>query len=159
VSTGVAGRRTDTDAGAAADDDEDGQEGKLDRELIELLNELRVVLPGVQALFAFLLVVPFNNRFSEVSERERVVYIVALMASALACALFITVPSFHRLRFRRHDKEQLLVIGNRATIAGTALLAISMSAAVFLINELLFGAAAAIVGLWWVLPLRYGPRK
>ena len=140
---------------------------RLDRELLELLQELRVVLPGVQALFAFLLIVPFNERFASVTGRERGVYTVALLSSALAGVLFITAPAFHRLRFRRHDKAQLLRIGNRCAIAGMAALAVAMVAGVFLITELLFGggvgaALTAVVAvpiaiLWWVVPLMYGP--
>ncbi|MFN2506282.1 MAG: DUF6328 family protein [Acidimicrobiales bacterium] len=142
---------------------------RLDRELLELLNELRVVLPGVQALFAFLLIVPFNERFSGVTSMERGVYLVALLASALACVLFITAPSFHRLRFRRHDKAQLIRIGNRCAIAGMAFLAVAMVAAVFLVTEFLVGARAAaaltaviagpVVVLWWIVPIVYGPDR
>jgi len=98
-------RREPTEPATMQDDDVGGQDStRLDRELLELLNEVRVVLPGVQALFAFLLIVPFNDRFTTVTGRERVVYIVALLASAISGVLFITVPAFHRLRFRRHDK-------------------------------------------------------
>jgi hypothetical protein len=142
---------------------------RLDRELLELLQELRVVLPGVQALFAFLLIVPFNERFASVSGMERAVYVVALLSSALAGVLFITAPAFHRLRFRRHDKAQLLRIGNRCAIAGMAALAVAMVAGVYLITELLFGAgvgaaltavvALPIAVLWWVVPLVYGPSE
>jgi Family of unknown function (DUF6328) len=160
--------RTDDGQATTADDGKGGGgKSRLDRELIELLNELRVVLPGVQALFAFLLVVPFSQRFEGVSDLERVVYLVALLASTLACVLFITTPSFHRLRFRRSDKEQLLRIGNRCAIAGLALLAVAMVSAVFLVAEFLFGAVVAVVvgvcvaliiaWLWWVLPLVFGP--
>ncbi len=146
----------------------DGQ-GRLDRELLELLNELRVVLPGVQALFAFLLIVPFNDRFADVTGVERIVYLVALLASALAGVLFITPPAFHRLRFRRHDKAQLLRIGNRCAIAGLAALAVAMVASFFLIAEVLFGTgvgialaaviAVPIVVLWWVVPIALGPDR
>ena len=155
-----------------ADDAEDAGEadsGRLDRELLELLQELRVVLPGVQALFAFLLIVPFNERFASVSGTERSVYIVALLASALAGVLFTTPPAFHRLRFRRHDKAQLLRIGNRCAIAGMAALAVAMVAGVFLITELLFGdlvagaltavVAVPILALWWFVPLVLGPES
>jgi hypothetical protein len=145
------------------------EQGRLDRELLELLNELRVVLPGVQALFAFLLIVPFNDRFADVTGMERVVYIVALMTSALACVLFITPPAFHRLRFRRHDKAQLLRIGNRCAIAGVAALALAMIASVFLVAEVIFGAGvgialAALIAvpmalLWWVVPIVFGPDR
>lgn len=145
----------------------DERPGRLDRELLELLNELRVVLPGVQALFAFLLIVPFNDRFAGVTEQERAVYIVALMASAFACVLFITPPAFHRLRFRRHDKDQLVRVGNRCAIAGLAALALAMVAAVFLVTSVILGGGTAalltafigvsIVGLWWLLPTVFGP--
>ncbi len=151
-------------AGGAADGS-----SRLDRELLELLNELRVVLPGVQALFAFLLIVPFNNGFDRVGDLERVVYAVALLSSAAACVLFITAPSFHRLRFRRHDKAQLIKVGNRCAIAGLVALAVAMASAVFLVTNLLFDGrvagvltgvvAAAIAGLWWCLPLVFGPQR
>lgn len=148
-------------------DDPESRSNRLDRELLELLNELRVVLPGVQALFAFLLIVPFNDRFASVTGVERGIYTVALLASAFACVLFITPPAFHRLRFRRHDKAQLLKIGNRCAIAGMAALAVAMVAGVFLITELLFGGGVAaaltalvaipIIVLWWIVPLVLGP--
>lgn len=161
-------------ATAPAPDDRaspDGSPGdgpsRLDRELIELLNELRVVLPGVQALFAFLLIVPFNDRFPDISGLERTIYLVALLASALACVLFITPAAFHRLRFRRRDKAQLLRIGNRCAIAGMGALAVAMVAGVFLVTELIVGAALAgaltalvavpIGILWWAVPLVQAP--
>lgn len=146
----------------------DGHESsRLDRELLELLNELRVVLPGVQALFAFLLIVPFNDRFAGVTGRERSVYVVALLAAAIACVLLTTAPAFHRLRFRRHDKAQLLRVGNRCAIAGMVALAVSMVAAVFLVTEVLLGTGVALALtaavavplalLWWVLPIGVAP--
>lgn len=163
----VADEAVATAPGSDNRSDEGGRSSRLDRELIELLNELRVVLPGVQALFAFLLIVPFNDRFQDISGLERTVYIVALLASALACVLFITAPAFHRLRFRRHDKAQLLRIGNRCAIAGMAALAVAMVAGVFLVTELIVGAALACaltaliavpIGiLWWVVPLVHAP--
>lgn len=160
---------TETPASAGRDDAHAGEPKRLDRELIELLNELRVVLPGVQALFAFLLIVPFNERFASVTGSERAIYTVALLASAVACVLFITPAAFHRLRFRRHDKAQLLRIGNRCAIAGLLALAVAMISGVFLVTELLFGAAVAgaltavvaipIGALWWLVPLVMGPEK
>lgn len=144
-----------------------GEGSRLDRELMELLNELRVVLPGVQALFAFLLIVPFSDRFPDVSGRQRTVYVVALLAAAIASVLLTTAPAFHRLRFRRRDKAQLLRVGNRSAIAGLAALAVSMLAAVYLVTDVLLGAAVAaaltagiavpIVVLWWILPLVFAP--
>lgn len=158
---------TVTPASSGPDAAHGGGPKRLDRELIELLNELRVVLPGVQALFAFLLIVPFNERFTSVTGSERGVYTLALLASAVACVLFITPAAFHRLRFRRHDKAQLLRIGNRCAIAGLGALAVAMIAGVFLVTDLLFGTAVAaalttvvavpIGALWWLVPLVIGP--
>lgn len=161
------GVTTGADQSDGGDDAGQTESSRLDRELLELLQELRVVLPGVQALFAFLLIVPFNDRFAGVSGTERGVYTVALLASALAGVLFTTPPAFHRLRFRRHDKAQLLRIGNRCAIAGMGALAVAMVAGVYLVTELLFGAVVAaaltaaiavpILILWWLVPLVIGP--
>jgi len=81
---------------------------RLNRELIELLNELRVALPGVQVLFAFLLVLPFQRRFGELGPGDRAVYFTAFLCTALASALLIAPSAYHRLRFREHDKDHML---------------------------------------------------
>lgn len=143
-------------------------EGRLDRELIELLNELRVALPGVQVLFAFLLTVPFASRFSEVSGLQRAVYFSALLATAVASVLFIAPTAYHRLRWRERDKERLLETSNKLAIAGTVFLAVAMAAVVFVIADLLYGGwqaaatVATVVGLlgwfWYGLPLSRRPR-
>ena len=145
----------------------------LNRELIELLNELRVVLPGVQVLFAFLLAVPFANGWTRVTELQRDVFFVAFLATAAASILLIAPSSYHRLRWREGDKEQMLETSNRLAIAGTAFLAVGMTAVVFLITDILFMATwaavtAAVVGgtfawFWYGLPLirdvRDGPDR
>jgi hypothetical protein len=135
----------------------------LDRELIELLNELRVALPGVQVLFAFLLTVPFSQRFPSLTDLQRDVYFGTVIATALASVFLIAPSTYHRLRWRQHDKERMLVTSNRLSIAGTVFLAISIAAAVFLISDVLFGVgAAALAGslmagivtwFWFGLPL------
>lgn len=139
---------------------------RVDRELIELLGELRVVLPGVQVLFAFLLILPFQAGFAAVTDLERGVYFGALVGVTAAIVLLIAPSSYHRLRFRTgvDSKERMLLASNRLVIAGTALLALSMVAVVFLIAELLFGhawavavaaaAAAAFGWFWFLMPLR-----
>jgi hypothetical protein len=136
---------------------------RLDRELIELLNGLRVILPGVQVLFAFLLTVPFTQRFEAVTEAQRDVYFAAILCSAAAAALLIAPSSYHRLRWRQHDKERLLRTSNRLAIAGTVFLVVSVSCVVFVITDLLFdGSTAAAVTavtaavycwLWFGVPL------
>jgi cation transport ATPase len=133
---------------------------KLDQELIELLNELRVALPGVQVLFAFLLIVPFSNRFTAA---EKPAYMVALSATVLATALLIAPSAYHRLRWRERDKERMLHIANLLAIAGIAAVAVAMTAAVYLVTQILFDravtivftvAAAVVLALFWfALPL------
>jgi Family of unknown function (DUF6328) len=115
-----------------------------DRELIELLNELRVALPGVQVLFAFLLAVPFSRGYSRVTQFEKIAFFVALIATALSSALLIAPPSFHRLRFRVEDKGNIVVLGNRLAIAGFFFLAVAMVSAVLTVTTFLFGRTAGI---------------
>jgi hypothetical protein len=136
---------------------------RIDRELIELLNELRVALPGVQTLFAFLLVVPFSNGWSRTSDFERDVYVVAVLATTLSTLLLIAPSAQHRLEFREGDKEALLRISNRCAIAGIAFLAVAMTTVLFLIVEVVLGggwaellaalAALAFAVVWFGIPL------
>src|SRR4051812_37758031 len=138
-------------------------EQRHNRELIELLNELRVALPGVQVLFAFLLAVPFANGFPKLSSTGRDVFFAAFVAAALSTVFLIAPSSYHRLRWRQHDKERMLVFSNALTIAGLLCLAVAMSCVVFVITDFLFHRAwaatfTAIVGaaflvLWYGLPL------
>lgn len=136
------------------------------RRLRELLEETRVAMPGVQVLFAFLLAVPFQERFRDLSRLERDAYLVALLSAAAATALFIAPSAFHRLRFRRRDKAFLVVLGNRMVIAGIAMLLVAMNAAIFVVcSFILDGRTPAIVTatstgvfvlLWFVLGLARG---
>lgn len=138
-------------------------ESKQDRELIELLNELRVALPGVQVMFAFLLAVPFSQGWTKVTDTQEVSFLVALLTTAMASALLIAPSSFHRIQWRQGDKEKLLVISNGLAIAGLALLAIAMCAVVFTITDYVVGGQFAIWStvlmgltfalLWYVIPL------
>ena len=142
--------------------DESRQE-RLNRELIELLNELRVALPGVQVLFAFLLAVPFQQRFADTTSFQRDAYFVALALSLVATALLIAPTAVHRLNFRAQDKEAIVVISNRLVIAGTAVLALAMTSVMLLIADVIFGTRVTILTgigaglvfmlLWLALPL------
>jgi hypothetical protein len=143
----------------------DGEDhnARVNRELIELLNELRVALPGVQVLFAFLLILPFQQRFPQLSELDRIVYVSALLASAAAAALLITPSVYHRLNFRRRNKEQILLDSNALLIVGSAFTALGIALAIYLVVDIVFGTTVAIaataatlalyVALWAVLPL------
>src|SRR4051794_8476144 len=132
---------------------------RIDRELIELLNELRVALPGVQFLFAFLLVVPFQQKGSQVTDFQRGVYFVALAAAALATALLIAPAAQHRIQFRQQDKETLLRRSNRSAIAGLFALGLAICSALLLVVDVLFSvtlawitavALAALLTWWWL---------
>jgi hypothetical protein len=138
-------------------------ESRQDRELIELLNELRVALPGIQVLFAFLLTVPFSQRFSVVTSVQKNVYFVAFLCAAGATAFLIAPTAYHRIQFRGGDKEKMLRISNGLAIAGLVLLAGSIGCVVFFITDVLFNGpivvlatvanALLFVVLWWALPL------
>jgi hypothetical protein len=142
-------------------------EHDLDQELIELLNELRVALPGVQVLFAFLLAVPFANGWNRVTDLQRDVFFLAFLCTAAASILLIAPSAYHRLRWREGDKEQMLRTSNRLAIAGTVFLALGMTAVVFLIGDILFkGLWAAVTSalvaggcawFWYGLPLSRRP--
>jgi hypothetical protein len=142
---------------------DESKEEQLDRELIELLNELRVALPGVQVLFAFLLGVPFTQRFGQVTDLQKDVYFLTFLCAAIATGLLIAPSAYHRLEWRLGDKEHLLVVSNRLAISGTVFLALAISGAVFVVTDLLFDApSAAVVAaliaaffgwFWYGLPL------
>jgi uncharacterized protein involved in cysteine biosynthesis len=150
-------------------EDEGGQPGesekeRIDRELIELLNELRVALPGVQVLFAFLLVVPFQQRFATVTSFQKTTYFVTLLLAAASCAFLIAPSAHHRILFRAREKRHLLLTANRLAIAGMGFLAAAIVGVLTLITDFLYGAtttiivtaagAAVFAALWYALPLR-----
>ena len=144
---------------------EETEEERLDRNLGELLQELRVALPGVQVLFAFLLAVPFQQHFTSISEFDKKAYFVTLLLTALSAALLIAPSAYHRLTFRYQQKGRLVFIANRLSIAGLAVLALAMTCAIMLVTNVLFGTVATtivttvlvltmFVVLWAVLPLK-----
>ena len=146
----------------AGDDDEQPEE-RQNRELIELLNELRVALPGAQVLFAFLLTVPFSNRFLALTGSQRAIYFATFVGTTIATGLFMAPTAYHRIRFRQGDKERMLQTSNRFAIVGIAFLALSVTLAVVLTADMMFGlATAVIIGLgafaflawvWFAIPL------
>ena len=157
--------------GDRASDDRSGETAKerVDRELIELLNELRVALPGMQVLFAFLLVLPFQVRFTELSNLERGLYFLAFLATATGSILLIAPTTYHRIRFRSRDKEHMVRTFNKLLLAGTGLLGVAISAVTYLVTDVVFGdrlglASATIVGgliaaLWFAIPVRRNLRE
>jgi hypothetical protein len=149
-------------ADARADRAETEKE-RTDRNLAELLGELRVALPGIQVLFAFLLVVPFNQRFEELSSFEEAVYFVTLLCTAVASILLIAPTVHHRVQFRQHQRKRIVEVGNRLVVVGRGFLAVAMTGAILLITHfvlgglatgLLTGAVAAVFAVvWYAMPL------
>jgi hypothetical protein len=142
---------------------EETEQERLNRELDTLLGELRVAMPGVQVLFAFLLAVPFQQRFAQVTDFQRDVYFGTLLAAAAASALFVAPTAYHRLMFRERDKPRLVAISSKLALGGLACLAVAMNGAVLLVTDVLFDTttvavtiavtATLFLGLWFGLGL------
>jgi hypothetical protein len=132
-----------SDASSSPDPDESAKE-RVDRELIELLNGLRVILPGVQVLLAFLLTVPFSSGFEKATTTDRLVYFATVLLTVAATGALTMPAAYHRIRFRQGDKERMLHLSNTFAIAGLALLTLAMTTVVFLITNVLYGVVAAI---------------
>lgn len=126
-------------------EDEETESERLNRELDQLLNELRVAMPGVQVLFAFLLAVPFQQRFGEVTEFQRTVYFVTLLFSATASAFFIAPTAYHRLTFRVREKPMLVQLSSTLAVVCLACLAVAMNGAVLLVTDVLFEQTSVTV--------------
>jgi hypothetical protein len=136
---------------------------RLDRELMELLQELRVMLPGVQVLLAFLLTAPFQQRFAQLPGSLRNAFFASIACATLATAFLIAPSAQHRLRWRARDKERLLQIGNQMAIWGTVFLGAAIVLALYVVTNVLFtsdlavaaaiGAVVVFGGLWYVLPM------
>ena len=144
----------------------ESRQERINRELMELLNELRVALPGVQFLFAFLLIVPFQQKVDSMTDFQRGVYFVALASAGLATALLIAPAAQHRVLFRQHDKEGLLRRSNNSALAGLLALGLAICSAVLLVVDVLFsltlawltaGLLAAVL-LWWWIAVPYWQR-
>lgn len=149
----------------APDRNQENGTQRFNRELLEILNELRVALPGVQLLFAFMLVAPFSDRFTQLSAAGRNVFFVAFVTVTAASILLIAPSIYHRLHWRREieDKEQMLRTFTQLAIVGTALMAVSMTCVVYVITAFLYpgrmatwvtvGAGLAFAALWFALPM------
>ena len=131
----------DDDRGAQPDE---SPKARYDRELIELLNELRVALPGVQVLFAFLLAVPFAQGWKHVTAFQKDVFFIAFIATAVSSALMIAPSSFHRLRWRAEDKGRIVATANRLFVGGLFALAVAIEAVVLLVADYIFTRTSAI---------------
>lgn len=148
-----------SDSGRRETEDE-----RADRNLSDLLQELRVALPGVQVLFAFLLTVPFSQRFSELSKFQQWLYFGVMITVALATVMLVAPTAGHRILFRRQQKEFIVTLSNTLALVGLLLLAIAMTGVIALISDFIFGTttavistvvmAAAFLGFWFFGPIR-----
>lgn len=137
---------------------------RTDRNLVELLQEVRVVQTGVQVLFGFLLMAPLTARFRALSSALQMEYFATLLLAAAGAILLIAPTAYHRALFRRGDKEYLICVANRLTIAGLSAVGLAMVGSIVFVAGILFGGLAVIivalvaglmcVVLWAVLPLR-----
>jgi hypothetical protein len=153
------------EAGARAADDgrNESEDQRIDRNVAELLQELRVASLGVQVLFGFLLSLPFTNRFGQLDHAQRILYQVSLLLAAGATALLAGPVAYHRIVFRRHEKRRLLAVSNTLALCGLAVVGLAISTAVWLVVSTIDSGAvvpvlAAVmplvfIGLWFVLPL------
>lgn len=136
---------------------------ELDAEWSELLEEHRVAMPGAQVLFTFLLILPFQNRFSQLTDAQEYVYFGGFICAAIAIVLLITPTASHRIQWRQHDKETLLRNATLTSIVALVFLALAMTASIFLVADFLFDApttliativiAALFTWFWFALPV------
>src|SRR4051812_15631259 len=154
------GRTTREKSGSESGQHGESRSQRINRELIELLNELRVALPGVQFLFAFLLVVPFQQRVTQTTDFQKDVYFVTLVSAVVATALLIAPAAQHRVLFRQQDKERLLKRSGRRASAGGVVLGGAPPSGVLLVVAALFdppqawitaGLVVALLGWLWVV--------
>ena len=147
----------------------DGEEARKirDRQVMEVLQELRVAITGGQILFGFLLTVPFAQRWSETDDLQRALFLITLLAIATATGCFIAPTAAHRVRFHQRDRDFLVAYANVAAIAGLVCLLVAMVSAVLLVTDFVFGRGTAVISaaaiaivlttLWFAVPLsRYG---
>jgi hypothetical protein len=143
---------------------EESEMERLDRNLSELLQELRVALPGVQVLFAFLLTIPFSQRFQQLTTAQERIYLGILLATTVSAVLLIAPSAYHRINFRQQDKGRLVFLSNTLAIVGLAFLALAMTGVVLLVTDFLFATPVTVVCttlatlmfalFWYALPLR-----
>jgi O-antigen/teichoic acid export membrane protein len=149
--------------------DRESEKERADRQLIELLTELRVALPGAQVLLGFLLTVPFATRFGQATHLDRVALFVCLLFTAVGTILLMAPSVYHRMRWRQGGKEDVIRVAHVLFVAGTAALAFGILDAIFLVADVVFGAvagavsaalvAAVVLGSWYLLPLTHGKQS
>jgi Family of unknown function (DUF6328) len=144
----------------------ESEKEQTDRQLLELLNELRVALPGAQVLLGFLLTIPFATRFGRVSHTDRIALLACLLSTVVGTILLMAPSVYHRLRWNQGGKSDVVRVAHRFFLVGTAFLGVGIAVAVFLVSDVVFGLPTAIacttastvvlVLAWYILPLSRG---
>jgi hypothetical protein len=145
------------------------EQERQDRQMIELLNELRIALPGVQILFGFLLTVPFAQGFRRINSFEKALFYATLLCTTVSTICLIAPSATHRLRFHQRDRAYVIETAHKYTIAGLCFLAVAIILALVMITDVLYngaaifafpaGIAALLAAIWFVRPLRRGGPK
>ncbi|HWG02338.1 MAG TPA: DUF6328 family protein [Trebonia sp.] len=155
--------KRDESAAASGNPRQETEAQRDDRNVSELIQELRVAGLGVQVLFGFLLGLPFTQSFKRLSDAQQNLYLVTVVLSAVATALLVTPVAYHRLVFRRGMKEDLVRFANQVAIIGLAAVGLAVLAAVLLVTWFVSGTlAGAVIAaviaclfgvLWFGVPL------
>jgi predicted membrane channel-forming protein YqfA (hemolysin III family) len=142
---------------------DDDEHERRNRQLDQLLQETRVIMPGVQVLFAFLLAVTFQQQFQKTTGFQKDVFLVTILGATAATVCFIAPAAWHRILFQQKDKRHIIRVSNRFVISGLVLLSLSMTSALVLVCDVAFsGTTAAVVPalafsvfgwFWFVAPL------
>ncbi len=143
--------------------DEETEKERVEREYCELLDEIRIALPGGEVMLGFLLTAPFSDRFSNLTEAQKLIYLVSLLCVAAATALLLAPTAYHRIRFRAGDKPWITRRGNALVIAAMIAMVPGIAGTMFVVTDVIFsrvaaalvsgGTAAFLVGLWFAVPL------
>jgi hypothetical protein len=154
--------RKRTDSARSAQERGESEKELLDRNVDELLQETRVATAGVQFLFAFLLTLPFTQRFGDLTGFQRDLYPLTLLSTTCAAIVLIAPVSFHRVLFRQREKEAVVAFADRALLVGLVLLLVGIASAVLLVLDVVLGRAWAVAActlvtllglvLWFALP-------
>lgn len=141
----------------------ESEKERIDRNFTELLGGLRVALPGIQVLFAFLLILPFQQGYVKVTDFQEKVYFAVLICTAISLACLIATPIRHRILFRRGDKQWILFNSNKVVIVGFVFLAVASTGSILLISDFIYGSTTAAIAtaavaltfvwLWFVSPV------
>ena len=143
--------------------EDDDEQQRKNRQLDQLLQETRVIMPGVQVLFAFLLAVTFQQQFQKTTSFQRDVFLATILGATASTVCFIAPAAWHRILFQQKDKRHIIKVANRFVISGLVLLALSMTFALVLVCDVAFsGTTAAVVPalafstfgwFWFIAPL------